>query len=397
MRPNYSQLFSRVSSGTRRRELQIAPGGEGEARHESEEGLMLVGAGGAETGADLFEGGIRIAGVADEFVDHICICDGDIGGAGRRRGGLRLRSSIGQGGEEGAEGGGDIVEAGGPGSKDTDGALGGGDSGGTDETLKGSTLRGEGNDGEAAEARGMRRGAEGPGRLKGITDRGDLAGVGGAEQRGEDTGEEVGVLMRVDVGDAEAGSLEAADLGGGFGFDFGGADAAGMEIKGEAGEAGSELAAGRHEGGDLVRGKNRCGVDEEDVAAGFEGGMGMGGGDGIVKEGSGGHESGGGERAGLVEFGDRAVDAGGEAEVVGINQEGHERQGTRYRAEPSAAVEERGKARSTAKASAKATANTAARGDARLPWTTLMPRSGYGRQTRGVQNLRHGAPDQLSP
>jgi hypothetical protein len=62
-------------------------------------------------------------------------------------------------------------------------------------------------------------------------------------------------------------------------------------------------------------------VDEEDVAAGFEGGVVVGEANGIVKERAGGHEGGGGEGAGGVEFDDGAVDAGGEAEVVGVGEQ----------------------------------------------------------------------------
>ena len=54
----------------------------------------------------------------------------------------------------------------------------------------------------------------------------------------------------------------------------------------------------------------------------------MGDGNGVVEEGSGGHEGGGGERVGAMEFRDGAIDAGGEAEVVGVDDEGHE---SRYR------------------------------------------------------------------
>ena len=51
-------------------------------------------------------------------------------------------------------------------------------------------------------------------------------------------------------------------------------------------------------------------------------------GDGVVKCGAGGHEGCGGERAGGGEFGDGAIDAAGEAEVVGVEDEAH-RKGSR--------------------------------------------------------------------
>jgi hypothetical protein len=121
----------------------------------------------------------------------------------------------------------------------------------------------------------------------------------------------MGVLVGIDVGDAEACILEAAHLGGGFGGDFCGVDAEGEEVADKVGEGGAQLAIATDQGGDLFRGQNGGSIDEEDVAANFESGVGFGGGYGVVKEGSGGHERGRGEGAGLVEFGDGAVDAGG--------------------------------------------------------------------------------------
>ncbi len=49
-------------------------------------------------------------------------------------------------------------------------------------------------------------------------------------------------------------------------------------------------------------------------------------GDGVSEGWAGGHEGGGGEDAGLVELFDGAVDAGSQAEVVGVDDElrGHE-------------------------------------------------------------------------
>lgn len=47
----------------------------------------------------------------------------------------------------------------------------------------------------------------------------------------------------------------------------------------------------------------------------------MGDGDGVMECGAGGHESGGGEYAGVMELFDGAVDAGSQAEVVGVDDE----------------------------------------------------------------------------
>ena len=57
------------------------------------------------------------------------------------------------------------------------------------------------------------------------------------------------------------------------------------------------------------------------MAATAEGGVGAGDGDGVVEGWAGGHEGGGGEDSGGVEFADGAVDGRGEAEVVGVEDE----------------------------------------------------------------------------
>ena len=57
------------------------------------------------------------------------------------------------------------------------------------------------------------------------------------------------------------------------------------------------------------------------MAADFETWVGVSESNGVVEEGSRGHEGGGGERAGAVEFDDGAIDPGGEAEIVGVDDE----------------------------------------------------------------------------
>ena len=57
------------------------------------------------------------------------------------------------------------------------------------------------------------------------------------------------------------------------------------------------------------------------MAADAEGGARAGDGYGFIESGAVGHEGGGGQGAGVVEFGDGSVDAGGETEVVGVEDE----------------------------------------------------------------------------
>ncbi len=112
-------------------------------------------------------------------------------------------------------------------------------------------------------------------------------------------------------------------MGGGFGADFFGTDAIGEEIADEVGEGGAQCLAVGAEGGNAAGREGGGTVNEEDVAAHFEGGVVVGEADGVVKKRPGSHEGGGGESAGLVEFDDGAIDAGGEAEVVGVDEKGH--------------------------------------------------------------------------
>jgi hypothetical protein len=261
---------------------------------------VFLGAGGAETGADLIEVGVRITGMAYEFPGG--------GGVGWHRR------------QQAAEG---LVDVRGSGGEDTDGAAGGGEPGGEDRTLEGSVLGLEGDDRETAEGRDAFGGAEGPGRLERIADGWDAAGASGAEERTQDSWKKVRVLVRIDVGDVQTGALQAADLGGSFRDDFRGADAESEEVADEGSQCWPEGLAVGAEGWDLGRREGRGSIDKKDVAADFEAWIGSDGGDGVVEEGTCGHKGRGGERVALVEFGDGAIDAGSEAEVVGVDDEGH--------------------------------------------------------------------------
>lgn len=161
-----------------------------------------------------------------------------------------------------------------------------------------------------------------PAGFEGVADGRDVGLFQGAEDGAEDGGEEVGVFVGVGVGEVEAGGLEAADLGGGFAGDFAGVHLAAEGGEGEVGEGGAEeLLVGAEEGGDGGGVGGGGSVGEDDVTADAEVGVAVGNGDGIGEGGAGGHEGGGGEDAGLVELFDGAVDAVGQAEVVGVDDE----------------------------------------------------------------------------
>ena len=130
------------------------------------------------------------------------------------------------------------------------------------------------------------------------------------------------VFVGVEVRDVDACALEFLDLGGGFAFDVGGADLAAEEGLNEIDEGGAEgFAVGAEECGDAFGRGDGDAVGEDDVAAYAEGGVGVGGGDGVGKGWAGGHESGGGEGPCPVKLDDGAIDAGGEAEVVRVDDE----------------------------------------------------------------------------
>jgi len=71
----------------------------------------------------------------------------------------------------------------------------------------------------------------------------------------------------------------------------------------------------------FLRRKYGFAVDQHDVAADSQGGMREGEVDGLIGCSGPGHEGGAGEDACFVQFNDGPVDAGGQAEVVSINNE----------------------------------------------------------------------------
>ena len=164
--------------------------------------------------------------------------------------------------------------------------------------------------------------AVGPAGFEGIAEGGD-SGFGQRHEDGaEDAGKQMGVFVGVGVGEKEAGRLETTDLGDGLAGDVVGVDVAAKDIKGEAGEGGAEKLAlwsdkGRNGAG--VGGGDAVGKD--DVAADAKARVATRDGNGIVESGARGHEGGGGEHAGPVELFDGAVDAGSQAEVIGVDDE----------------------------------------------------------------------------
>jgi len=263
-----------------------------------EEGFALDLAMAAETGGDAVEVGVAVAGVADEFPDVVGVGEG-FQDFGQRR----LGEVAGGGDAEAASGGEDCSR----------GDLG--------LMLEGAFEAAEEVDLQATDAGAMVEG-EAPGALEGVADGGDVEALGDAEEWAGDLREKVGVLVGVEVGDADAGGEELLDLGFGFAFDVLFLDAAEDEGAEEVDQTWAEVGgAGGEEGGDGFGGRDGEAVGEDDVAADAKSGVRLGEGDGIVEGGAAGHEGGGGEDVGLMELEDGAVDAGGEAEVVCVDDE----------------------------------------------------------------------------
>lgn len=161
--------------------------------------------------------------------------------------------------------------------------------------------------------------------FEGIAQCRDATGMGCTGERPHDGREEVRVLVRVKVGDADACGLQLAHLRGGFALNLKFVEAAQHQIAHEDAERGAEVNAvfaeerrnlGGREDGETIR--------QNDVAADAEERAGKGERDGIVKRRACGHERGGAEAAGIVQFCDGAIDAGGEAEIVSIDEKaGH--------------------------------------------------------------------------
>jgi hypothetical protein len=161
-----------------------------------------------------------------------------------------------------------------------------------------------------------------PGLFEGVTNSADGAAFGDSQERTGDGGEEMRVLVGVEVRDVDARALELLHLGDGLAFDIVFADGAAEEGLNEVEKRGAKaFAVGAEERGDGLRRRGGNPVGKDDVAAYAEGRIGVGDGDGIVECSASGHQGSGGERVGVVKLCDGAVDAWGEAEVVRVDDE----------------------------------------------------------------------------
>lgn len=266
-------------------------------RNLSEEGVALDVAMGAKAGGDAVEIAVVIAGMAAEL-----------------EGSLR-----GHGVQDVVEG--FVVEVAGGG--DSDGSIGGEDLLAADLGLlfEPGLKVAEEFDLKAASAVAVAQ-SEAPGLLEWMADGVDAVLLGEAQQRSKDSRKEVSVFVGVEMSDFDACEIEFPDLGCGLAFDIVFANLAAQEGLDEVDERRTKgFAVRTDERWDVFRRRGRDAVGEDDVTAYTKGGVGAGDGDRIVKGLAGSHEGCRGEGAGLMEFGDSAIDAGSEAEVVRVNDE----------------------------------------------------------------------------
>jgi hypothetical protein len=132
----------------------------------------------------------------------------------------------------------------------------------------------------------------------------------------------VHMLVRVDVGETESVALKKGDLRGRFSFDFGRADAGGVEALEKRADGGVEPACiAVDEGRNPVGIGRRDAVDKDDVTADAEGGHGERHLHGFFSGCGPGHERCAGKDLRSVELEYGAVDSGSHPEIVGVHDE----------------------------------------------------------------------------
>lgn len=158
--------------------------------------------------------------------------------------------------------------------------------------------------------------------LEGITDGTDGAALRDAQQRTGYGSEEMGVLVRVEMGDADAGALQAFDLGEGFALNLVFMDGTAQQRLHEVDQRRAEgFAVGAKKRGNAIGWRDWGAVGEDNMAANTKGGMSARDGNGVVKGRTGCHQCGGGQGSGAMELRDSAIDARCKAEVVCVDDE----------------------------------------------------------------------------
>jgi hypothetical protein len=137
--------------------------------------------------------------------------------------------------------------------------------------------------------------------------------------------ESVNVFVGIDVSKAQAARLKETDLSGYFCFDFCGVDATGEEAVNERRHFDSEMSGGGFDKRwDLLGRENWRAADQNNMTADAEGRRGQRYMDRVLGCGGTNHQRRAGNDTGPVKLDNGAIDAGGEAEVVSVDDEtGH--------------------------------------------------------------------------
>lgn len=158
--------------------------------------------------------------------------------------------------------------------------------------------------------------------LKRVAYRTDARSLKDVQQRATDPGEEMGVLVSIDVRDRDTGLLQLADLSLGLSFDVALANMTTQQgmYEGQKGRA-KAPSVRTDQRWNLRRIGRRYTVGENDMAADAERGGPPRNLHGVVKGWSGGHQGCRGQHACVMQREDRAIDSFGQSKVVGIDDE----------------------------------------------------------------------------
>lgn len=162
----------------------------------------------------------------------------------------------------------------------------------------------------------------GPAWLERVADATNAGLFEGTDDRTRDAREQVGVFVGINVCEFQAGVLKLLDLCECLALDVVLRDGAAEDAEREICERGAEgTAVGAEQCWDACWVRDWCAVDEDDMAADSERRAVERDRDGVIEGCTVGHEGCGGDGARFVQFGDGAIDAARETEVIRINDE----------------------------------------------------------------------------
>ena len=178
------------------------------------------------------------------------------------------------------------------------------------------------------------RSAHAPGGFKRVAYGVDTGTSGCAKDRAQRAREHVGMFMGVDVSQLQSATLQLLDLRGGLGLDFllecairkwPQRSSFLVQLMQEAPQCRAECAYGSdgvYKPNKIVtRSQNGLSIDEYDVAADAQGRVGNGELNGFIGGGCARHKGGAGQHSVAMQFDDCLIDAVGEAEVVGVDDD----------------------------------------------------------------------------